>query len=107
MARPRDDGTPPRPTDRRKFTDKLIKGLRPAERPYLVWDSIQRGFAITVHPSGSKTYRVIYSFRRRPRWYTISATNAISLAEARKLAGKVMTQVVNGLDPQAEKKASR
>ena len=43
----------------------------------------------------------------RPRWLRLGDANAISLADARKLAGRIMLAVAEGKDPAAERKASR
>ena len=60
---------------------------------YLVWDLQQRGLAINIHPTGRKTFKCIYSRQGRSRWYNLGAADAIGLADARKLASRVMFQV--------------
>ena len=60
-----------------------------------------------MQPTGHKTWKVIYSLHGRPRWYSLGAADAIGLADARKLAGRVMFQVAEGKDPAAERKADR
>ena len=58
-------------------------------------------------PSGFKSWKVVYCFNSRPRWFHLGAVAAIGLADARKLAGKVMFQVAEGKDPLAERQAER
>jgi len=41
------------------------------------------------------------------RWYHLSNANAITVAQARKLANEIMYKVAQGQDPQADRKASR
>ena len=50
---------------------------------------------------------MIYSHRGRPRWYHLGNAAAISVADARKLAGRIMFQVAEGKDPAAERQAHR
>jgi integrase len=73
----------------------------------LVWDDLQRGLALQIQPSGYRAYKLIYRFHNRPRWYHIGAADAIALADARKLAAKLMLEVIQDKDPAAEKRAER
>lgn len=98
---------PKRQPNKVRLNDLNVKRLRQGQRPYLVWDTLQRGLAIQVQPSGSKAWKCIYSRNSRPRWYSIGRVDAIGLADARRLAGKVMVQVAEGKDPQADRKAER
>src|SRR5262245_19327072 len=94
--------------NKQTLNEKLVGNLKPrAEGAYLVWDKKQRGFAVQVQPTGRAAYKCIYSHGGRPRWYHIAEVGGIGLAEARKLAGRVMYQVAEGHDPQAERKAAR
>ena len=43
----------------------------------------------------------------RPRWYHLGNAAAVGLADARKLAGRIMFKVAEGGDPCAERKAQR
>jgi integrase len=99
----------PKPRPRKtKLNDVYIRRLRPHENgPYLVWDTFQRGLAIQVQPTGSKAWKCIYPFHGRPRWYHIADAAAVGLADARLLASRVMFQVAEGKDPQAERRAAR
>lgn len=99
----------PRPApNKRKLHDLLIRHLKPRpDRAFLVWDTLQRGLVIQVQPSGHKAFKVIYSRHGKPRWYSIGPADAIGLADARKLAGKIMVRVADGEDPQADRKAER
>jgi hypothetical protein len=81
--------------------------LRPQVRRFLVWDTEQRGLALQVEPTGYRSYKLIYRFRGRPRWYTIGAADAIALADARKLAAELMLEVIRGKDPAGDRRAGR
>jgi hypothetical protein len=65
MPRSRRDGTPPQPPNRHKLTDLLVKRQKPRARAFMVWDTLQRGFALSVQPTGHKAYKVVYSHQGR------------------------------------------
>ena len=89
------------------FSEFYIKNLKPGPAPYLRWDAKQAGFAVRVEPSGYKAWKAIYKFGGRKRDYHIDAVAKIGIADARKLAGRIMFQVAEGTDPQAIKRAAR
>jgi|RhiMetStandDraft_4_1073278.scaffolds.fasta_scaffold14825_2 hypothetical protein len=108
MARPRRDGRPSRPITKHKLSDAYVRNLRPAEDHwYLTWDSKISGLAIAVHPTGKKTWKVVYQFNRKPRWLTIGPFDIVDVDKARRLAGEILLKVVTGIDAQAERQASR
>lgn len=107
MPRPRRDGTPAAAPNRRKLSELLLQKLRPAVRPYCVWDSYQRGLCVLVQTTGHKAFKCVYPHGGQNRWYHIAAVDAVGLADARKIANRVMTQAADGKDPVAERKALR
>jgi hypothetical protein len=108
MVRPRRDGRPSAEPDRRKLSNFVVNSLKPRHGlPYAVWDTTVRGFAIVVHGSGRKVWKVVYSRQGRPRWYHIGDASSISLSEAKKMAATILLRVSTGEDPQAERKAAR
>ena len=107
MPRPRRDGKPPASANKRKLTEIFVRKLDPRAATFRVWDTIQRGLVVSVQPTGAKSWKAIYSISGRPRWFHIGKTDAIGLAAARKLAGKVMFEVAEGKDPSATRKAAR
>jgi integrase len=107
MPRPRQDGTPAAAPKKHKLSDIFLNKLKPQARTFAVWDTHQRGLAVVVQPTGHKAWKCVYPFHGRPRWYHIGAVAAIDLADARKLAGRVMFKVAEGNDPAAERKAER
>lgn len=85
----------------------MVDGVRERDRTFLVWDSRQHGLALQIQPTGHKAWKVIYSHRGRPRWYHLGNADAINVSGARKLAARIMFQVAEGKDPQAERQAHR
>jgi integrase len=104
--RPRRDG---RPTAARKgkLTELFVRKLKPEGEAFNVWDLHQRGLVLRVQPTGHAAYKAVYSARGRPRWYHVGDAGKIGLADARKIAARVLLQVAEGKDPAAERKAER
>src|SRR3954452_21381786 len=110
MPRPRRDGTPARSVpNKRRLSDAFVKTVRPdPERVVVYWDTLQRGLALRVQPSGHLAWKCVYSTHQRgPRWYHLGDAGALALADARKLASKIMYQVAEGGDPHADRLALR
>ena len=89
------------------FSEFYIRIFKPGPAPYLRWDGKQAGFAVRVETTGHKSWKAIYKFGGRRRDFHIGAVAAIGIADARKLAGKIMYQVAEGTDPQAIKRSTR
>src|SRR5262249_49952826 len=110
MPRPRRDGTPARSApNKRRLSEAFVKTVRPdPDRVVIYLDTLQRGLARAVHPSGHCAWKCVYTIRRRgARWSSIGDARAISLSDARRLASKVMYQVAEGGDPHADRLALR
>ena len=69
-----------RPPRKVKLTGPTI---RSAERG-LTWDKLQKGLVLQVQATGQRSFKVIYWFRGKPRWYTIADVKAIGFKEARR-----------------------
>jgi integrase len=106
-VRPRRDGQPPTAPRKRKLTELLLRKLRLEGEAYNVWDTHQRGLVLRVQPTGHAAFKAVYSARGRPRWYHVGDVGKIGLADARKIAARVMLQVAEGKDPAAERRAER
>jgi hypothetical protein len=104
MPRRRRDDTPARSEpNRRRLRLHQECEARPRDRAVVYWNTLQRGLALAVQPSGHRAWKCVYTIRRRgPRWYHLGNTRALSLADARRLAGRIMVQ---GADPHADRLA--
>jgi Arm DNA-binding domain len=107
MPRSKRDGTPARPARRRKLTEKLVEKIRPEAAAFAIWDTYQRGLCLRVQPTGQRSWKAVYSLNARPRWLHLGDASAIGLADARRIAAKVMLKVAEGGDPLAERQAGR
>jgi integrase len=110
MPRSRRDGTPARGVpNKRRLSEAFIKTVREdPDRVVVYWDTLQRGLALSVQPSGHRAWKCVYSLRGRgARWYHLGDARAIALADARRLAGKTMVAVAEGADPHVDRLALR
>jgi integrase len=104
VSRPKKDGTESSPPRKRNFTELFVRRVRPEATPFNTWDTRERGLVLRVQPTGQRAFKVVYSFRGRPRWYHVGN---VGLGDARRIAAKVRLSVAEGKDPVAERKAER
>src|SRR5215472_17143384 len=109
MPRSRRDGSPASEPNRRRLSEAFARTVRPdPDRVVMYWDTLQRGLALRVEPSGHRAWKCVYTIRGRgARWYHMGDARAITLADARKLASKIVYQVAEGGDPHADRLALR
>jgi integrase len=92
-----------RPVQKKRLTELTVRKAKPG----MVWDTLQRGLALRVQPTGHRSWVVVYSRQGRARWLHLGAADAIGLADARVMAAEAMLAVAKGKDPAAERKAQR
>jgi hypothetical protein len=80
-------------------------------REFTAWDDTVCGFGVRVHPTGAKSYVVVYragAGRGAPvRRYTIAAVGKIAPERARARAKVILGAVADGHDPAHRKTAER
>ena len=86
------------------LTDRLLKSLKPSERPFEVMDSQVRALGIRVMPSGVKTFilRRRYPGSTQPARRSLGTYGEMSLAQARDKAREWNASVKKGIDPALE-----
>jgi integrase len=92
---------------KQRLQELTVRKAKPEKRAYLIWDSKQSHLALQVQPTGSKSWKVIYSHHGRPRWLHLGDAGIVGLADARTMAAEAMLVVTKGGDPAAEKRAER
>jgi integrase len=90
-----------------RLTDASIKKLKAPATRQEIRDYGAPGLYLIVQPTGAKSFAVRYSRAGRVLKTTIGPYPAIPLAEARKSALGIATNVANGGDPAAEKRAEK
>jgi integrase len=89
-----------------KLTDKQIEHMKPTGKPLEIPDST-KGLYLWIGATGAKSFVVRYRAGGKSRKLTLGKYPAITLAEARKLAGDAMLAVSRGGDPAGDKKAAK
>ena len=91
----------------KRFTDALIKGLKPTNKRAILFEDGGRGFGLRIEPSGRKSFFLEYRFGeakdRRNRVLTIGKYPTVSLTEARSIASQSLSQVEQDIDPATQK----
>jgi integrase len=91
-----------------KLTKTVVDAAVARDRQFTVWCSELPGFGVYIHPTGRRTYFVDYrpkvGARRR---MTIGRHGVITAEKARALAIKEMGGVLEGGDPQLERRTRR
>jgi integrase len=91
---------------KRKLSPLNVVKLRPKAKTFLVWDTQERGLGLQVYPSGYRSYKFVYHFRGRSRWFHIGAADTVPLALAREQASRLRFEVYQGKDPATTKRAA-
>ncbi len=89
------------------LTDLQIEKLTAPPKRREIPDGKIGGLYLVVQPSGAKSWALRYRVGGAPKKFTIGPYPAITLATARKRAQKALAQVVDSVDPSAQKKAER
>lgn len=92
----------------KKFTDKLIKNLKPKTYIYDLREPNSNGFAARVFPSGEISWTFIYTFQGRKRRMTLGKySQQCSLAKARELHRDALKILASKKDPALEKQQEK
>ena len=89
-----------------KLTERKIEalGVERGQKDRLVFDDAQRGLAVRVTVSGSRTYLSQYTLHGQKWRVPLGACSALSLSSAREAAAAIMGDVAKGRNPAAERK---
>jgi integrase len=85
--------------------DLEIRALQARGRIYKKAD--ERGLYIEVHPSGSKLWRVKYTYLGKDKRLALGRYPEVSLAEARQKRDEARQKLRDGIDPLAERKRAK
>ena len=65
---------------KRKLNALTVQRAKPRTRAYLMWDTLARGLALRVQPTGRKSFCVIYRSHGRPRWLHLGDASVLPVA---------------------------
>lgn len=96
MRRPR--------TPRPPITKRVVDEARPHTKRHLIFDGLVHGFALKVEPSDAKVWVVQKSRSGRSIRVTIGAYPDLTMDQVRREAQEIVSKLVRGGDPTAEKR---
>jgi len=71
---------------------------------YAIWDDLVPGFGVRIHPSEKKVFILVYRIGKAKKFFNIGPTEVLTVQQARDRARRLLVDVKDGKDPQAEKK---
>lgn len=97
--------------EKKKLNKTVIAGAVPRSKRYYITDTEVNGFALVVHPAGSKTYVFDYRMgkgRKFPKQrITIGSASKFSPEQAREKAKEYLAQVIKGEDPNQQERKKK
>lgn len=84
------------------LTDIQIRGLKPTDRPYKVFD--EKGLFLLIHPSGGRYWRLKYRFQGQEKTLALGVYPEVSLKDARRKRDEARAQLAQGIDPAAARR---
>ena len=88
---------------RQKLTDSKVKAAKPKASEYKLTDG--GGMYLFVTRTGTKSWRLDYTFNEKRKTLTIGKYPAISLEKARHATREAKNQIISGIDPGKTKSA--
>jgi integrase len=90
-----------------RLTAKKIRDAKSSDRTRILWDLEVKGLGLRITPANVKSFVLSYRFEGRKRLMTLARESEISLEDVRRLAGRLLVQVRQGIDPMEERRARR
>jgi hypothetical protein len=89
------------------LTAKIVRDAKPTGRTEILWDGVVKGLGLRTTKAGVKSYVLSYRVDGSKRLLTLGREFALSLSEARELAGEKSQYVRQGGDPLRDKAERR
>lgn len=87
------------------LTDSKLRKLKPEEKPKKYSD--EKGMYLEVRPNGSMYWRMKYRFNGKENIFSMGTYPEVSLAEARRKRDDARRLLLDGTDPNQQKKAKQ
>ncbi len=87
------------------LTDIAVRNAPPRDRPYKLSDG--QGLALLINPTGSRWWRLRYSFGGREKMLALGVYPAVSLKDARDKAAAARIVLQSGRDPSYERQSEK
>ena len=87
------------------LTDTRLRALKPRKSLYRVTD--EKGLCVEVHPTGARYWRLRYRVANTQKMLSLGVYPDVSLILARQRRDDARTLVAQGIDPSAQRKATK
>lgn len=87
------------------LTDTTLRNAKPGEKQIKLFDG--HGLFLLIAPSGTKAWRLKYSFHGREKLISLGLYPTVSLKEARERAVAARKDIENGIDPSEKRKLEK
>lgn len=87
------------------LTDTKIKQAKPHSKPYKLFD--ENGLYLIVAPGGGKWWRLKFRFGGKEKGLSLGTYPEVRLKDARVRRDDARRRIANGIDPGAERKATK
>jgi integrase len=87
------------------LNDTTVRAAKAKDKPYKLFD--ERGLFLLVAPSGGRLWRLKYRMYGREKLISLGAYPDVALKRAREKRDEARRLIADGIDPSAERRASR
>src|SRR5256886_10454994 len=87
------------------LSDTRVRGAKPRERPYKLFD--ERGLYLLVTPTGGRLWRLRYRMGGRENLISLGTYPDVPLKRAREKRDEARRLIADDIDPSAERQAKR
>ena len=87
------------------LTDTTLRNAKPGEKQIKLFDG--HGLFLLIAPSGTKAWRLKYSFHGKEKLISLGLYPSVSLKEARERAATARKDIENGIDPSEKRKLKK
>src|SRR4029079_5028079 len=87
------------------LSDARVRNAKPVARPIKLSDA--GGLHLLIQPRGSKLWRLAYRFDGKQRTLALGIYPIVSLQDARQQRDEAKRQLVNGIDPSAQRRLEK
>jgi hypothetical protein len=91
--------------DTNMLSDARVRNAKPVARPIKLSDA--GGLHLLIQPRGSKLWRLAYRFDGKQRTLALGIYPIVSLQDARQQRDEAKRQLVNGIDPSAQRRLEK
>ena len=90
------------------FSKRMLEAIgAPKTDRTWIYDSRQPGLAMMITANDSRSFYAIKKVNGRPQRIRLAGYDKVGIDDARKKCAKALVDIMNGIDPQAEKRAVR